>query len=274
MEEHEIKKHVREGYAKVAERQSSCCAPQVSCGGETYSETTSKQIGYTDEQLQSIPDDANMGLGCGAPLQHSDLKPGETVIDLGSGGGIDCFLAAREVGETGSVIGVDMTTEMIDKARKNAENGDYKNVEFRLGEIEHMPVADNTADLIISNCVINLSPDKASVFKDAFRALKQGGRIVVSDIVLIEELPDWVRNSLTAYTGCISGAMLKEDYLKTIDKAGFTQIEVIEAKTFPIEFMENDPTAQALMDDLGASREDISKLMTIVESIKVRAYKR
>jgi len=198
-------------------------------------QTVSKAIGYTDEELASAPEGANLGLGCGNPTALASLVEGETVLDLGSGAGFDCFLAAQKVGDTGKVIGVDMTPEMIEKARKNAQMSNCANVEFRLGEIENLPVADNSVDVIISNCVINLSPDKERVFRDAFRVLKPGGRLMVSDIVLLKALPDFIRESVAAYVGCIAGAMLKDDYLAAIGKAGFQDVKILEETVFPVD---------------------------------------
>ena len=189
-------------------------------------------IGYSAEELQAIPEEARMGLGCGNPTALASLKEGEVVLDLGAGGGIDCFLAAVAVGKTGKAIGVDMTPEMLHRARDNARNGGYDNVEFRLGEIENLPVADNTVDAVISNCVINLSPEKARVFEEAYRVLKPGGRVMVSDIVLTRELPEDVRDSLAAYAGCVAGASMKADYLATIANAGFRNVEVVSEQTF------------------------------------------
>ena len=235
MEKDEVKKAVREGYAKRAKQESSCCAPVSSCCGSTdLTYSISKKLGYTDKDLQSVPEGANLGLGCGNPIALASLKEGETVLDLGSGAGFDCFLAAHRVGEKGKVIGVDMTPEMIEKARENARKGSYKNVEFRLGEIENLPVADNSVDVIISNCVINLSPDKARVFEEAFRIIKPGGRLMVSDMVLLKELPDSVRNSIEAYIGCVSGATMKNDYIELIRNAGFQDVNIIDETTFPL----------------------------------------
>jgi SAM-dependent methyltransferase len=216
MKKEEVRKAVRKGYARIARGEPrSCCGPQSSCGCNTpvTAEAISKRLGYDEKDLKAVPEGANLGLGCGNPLALAGLKKGETVVDLGSGAGFDCFLAAKAVGPTGRVIGVDMTHEMIEKARKNAEKGKYPNVEFRLGEIENLPVADNGADVIISNCVINLSPDKPRVFAEAFRILKSGGRLMVSDIVLRKTLPAAVQKSVAAYIGCLSGASLKNDYL-------------------------------------------------------------
>ncbi len=251
MKDDEIRKAVRERYAKMAtgERSprststTSLCEPQKTastascCSSQeaakvarccaTPQQTASKAVGYTDEELGAIPDGADLGLGCGNPTALASLKEGEVVLDLGSGGGIDCFLAANAVGKNGRVIGVDMTPEMIERARENARESDYTNVDFRLGEIEHLPVADNSVDVVISNCVINLSSDKAQVFKEAYRVLKPGGRVMVSDIVLLKELPESIRNSVAAYTGCIAGASIKKDYLAAIASAGFQDVEVV-----------------------------------------------
>ena len=273
MKEQETRKAVREGYAKIAREQSSCCGSSNSCCGSAPADTISKRIGYSDQDIDSVPQGANLGLGCGNPLAIASLKEGETVVDLGSGAGFDCFLAAKKVGEGGRVIGVDMTPDMLDKARDNALKGGYNKVEFRLGEIENLPVADDTADVIISNCVINLSTDKSRVFKEVFRVLKSGGRISVSDIVLTKELPDKIRNSVSAYIGCLSGAMLKNEYLKTIKDAGFADTRVTDETHFPIDFMANDPTAQAIAKDLNVSQQELQDMADSVLSIKVSAVK-
>src|SRR3972149_9853511 len=218
----EIKKVVRERYAKIVKQDSSCCGTtESSCGSSNSTHEISKEIGYSEEELKAVPEESNLGLGCGNPVALASLREGETVLDLGSGAGFDCFLAANKVGKNGKVIGVDMTPEMIEKARENIKKGNYENVEFRLGEIENIPVADNSVDVIISNCVINLSPDKKRVFQEALRVLKPGGRLVVSDIVLLEELPDFIRNSIEAYIGCISGAIMKDKYIESIRESGF-----------------------------------------------------
>jgi ubiquinone/menaquinone biosynthesis C-methylase UbiE len=230
-------------------------------------------MGYSEEDLRAAPEGANLGLGCGNPLAHASLKEGETVLDLGAGAGFDCFLAARRVGKTGRVIGVDMTPEMIQKARENARGWGLGNVEFRLGEIEKLPVEDGSVDVLISNCVINLSPDKPRVFREAFRVLKPGGRLMVSDIVLLRELPEAIRDSVSAYVGCISGAVLKDEYLNAIREAGFRGIEVLERRTFPIGDMAHDVTAKAVVEAYGSSPEKIRDLEESVASIKVKAVK-
>ncbi len=274
MKEEEIRKAVREGYAKIAKKEGSCCAPvNPCCNQPTQAEDISKKIGYSDEELSAVPEGANIGLGCGNPVALASLKEGETVLDLGSGAGFDSFLAANKVGHSGRVIGVDMTPEMVSKARDNAQKGGYENVEFRLGEIENIPAADNSIDVIISNCVINLSPDKKRVFKEASRVLKPGGRLMVSDIVLLKELPDFIKQSVAAYVGCISGALMKEDYLGAITEAGFQEVRILEETLFPIDCMANDPTAKLVINKLKATREDIQNLENSVASIKVQGIK-
>ncbi|NQS97024.1 MAG: arsenite methyltransferase [candidate division Zixibacteria bacterium] len=273
MEKHKIKSAVRKGYGKIAQRETSCCGPALECCGSNAVQDISKNIGYSEEEMRSVPKGANLGLGCGNPIALASLQEGETVLDLGSGAGFDCFLAAKKVGANGQVIGVDMTAEMIDKARQIASQDGYTNVEFRLGEIENLPVPDNSVDVIISNCVINLSTDKLKVYREAFRVLKPGGRLMVSDIVIIRELPEFIKNSFEAYVGCISGAMLKDEYLGLIDEAGFSEVGVVESASFPVEYMVNDPTVQALLNDLNISQEQLHQVAGVVESIKVTAYK-
>ncbi len=216
----EMKKAVREGYGEIARRAKSGCG----CGPVTR--VTPEHIGYSAEQVDSVPEHANLGLGCGNPTAIADLKPGEVVLDLGSGGGFDCFLAANAVGPEGRVIGVDMTPDMIDIATGNAERGGYNNVEFRLGEIEALPAADAEVDVILSNCVINLVPDKAKAFAEACRVLKPGGRLHVSDIVFAAEPPECLLNDIAAYVGCVAGAVLREEYLGAMAEAGFRDIQV------------------------------------------------
>ena len=274
MKEEEIKKYVRDRYGRAAKQGSSCGQPAPSCcGGGKETDTISKRIGYTDQDLKTVPEGANLGLGCGNPLALASLREGETVLDLGSGAGFDCFLAARQVGKRGKVIGVDMTPEMLDKARGNAAKGEFTNVEFRLGEIENLPVGDNQADIVISNCVINLSPAKERVFREAFRALKPGGRLMVSDIVLLQELPEEIRNSVAAYTACVAGAETKERYLGAIRKAGFQAIRILDETVFPTQILANDPTAREMVKNLHLSPEKAKELAQSVMSIKVSALK-
>jgi SAM-dependent methyltransferase len=276
MKEQEIKKTVRERYGKLARLGGSCYAPQAQscCGGTDLAKTLSKSAGYTDEDLNAAPEGANLGLGCGNPVALASLKEGEVVVDLGSGAGFDCFLASRIVGEKGKVIGVDMTAEMLEKARENAAKGGYKNVEFRLGEIENLPVANSFADIIISNCVINLSPDKKRVFSEAYRVLKPGGRLMVSDIVLLEELPQAVQKSVSAYIGCVAGALLKERYLETIKSAGFSEVKVIGETSFGEQVLEAEPALKAIANSESIPESDMTKAGKAVRSIKVSAIKR
>jgi len=239
-----IKQHVKKHYAELA-KGTSCCEAATCCVPSSRT-SYAKKIGYSNEELQDLPDSVTRTVaGCGNPTALADLKEGEVVLDLGSGGGIDAFLAAKKVGPKGKVIGVDMTEEMIRLAKKNAEKMKTENVEFRLGEIEKLPVEDGIVDIIISNCVINLSPDKDKVFSEAFRVLKPGGRILISDIVTQGELPNEVREDPEMWAGCIAGALDEKDYLQKIMNAGFEKVEVIGRNDF----------------------------MEMVSSIKVRAYK-
>ena len=233
LESDAVRTSVREHYGQVATRERGCgCAPtccstaeQAAPTGRTANEV-SQAIGYTADETGTVPEGANLGLGCGNPLAIASLKPGQTVVDLGSGAGFDAFLAAKAVGPTGLVIGVDMTPEMVSKARNNKAKGNYPNTEFRLGEIENLPVADGSVDVIISNCVINLSPDKAQVFREAFRVLKPGGRLAISDILATAPLPQDVRPDLELHAGCVAGASLIDDVTKQLQTAGFTNIRV------------------------------------------------
>ena len=274
MDKEEIRKVVRKGYAKIAKQDSSCCTPGKSCCGSTdLAQDISRNIGYTEEELQAVPKGANLGLGCGNPVALASLKEGETVLDLGSGAGFDCFLAASRVGGSGRVIGIDMTPEMLEKARGNAVKGNYTNVEFRLGEIENLPAADHSVDAVISNCVINLSPEKKKVFAEAYRVLKPGGRLMVSDIVLLKELPDVVKSSIEAYVGCVSGAALKDEYIGTIKAAGFEDVKIIDETSFPVEFIANDPTAKELIKSSKMRPEKVREVASSIVSIKVYGTK-
>jgi arsenite methyltransferase len=243
----DIRDTVRDHYAKVAQQETDgCCESTCSCAGNI-----SEQIGYSKEDLASIPKDAEMGLGCGNPISFAELKIGEVVLDLGSGGGVDCFLASKIVGATGKVIGVDMTPEMISKARKNAVSGDYQNVEFRLGEIEHLPAGDNTVDAVISNCVINLSPTKLQVYKEAHRVLKPAGRLAVADMVALQALPEHLKNDLAAYTGCLAGAELVSQLQAWLSEAGFKDVQ-IRVRQPSREFVQGD-AGEGKLDDYIAS---------------------
>jgi ubiquinone/menaquinone biosynthesis C-methylase UbiE len=275
MKEQEVKKAVRQRYARAAKQGGGCgcAAASPCCGGTDVAQNISKAVGYSDEEIGAVPEGANLGLGCGNPVALASLKEGEVVLDLGAGAGFDCFLAAHKVGKKGKVIGVDMTSEMIDKARENARRGGYANVEFRLGEIENLPAADNSVDAVISNCVINLAPDKKKVFSEAHRVLKPGGRLMISDLVLLKELPLAIKASIEAYVGCISGAMLRDAYLEAIREAGLKDVRVVEQASFPVELMADDETAKALMKDLQLTAEALRDLAGSVVSVKVEAVK-
>ena len=225
----ETRQLVRRKYGEMAEAGSGCCGGEgrASCCGPT-----SEAVGYTPEQLAALPEGADLGLGCGNPLAYAAVRPGETVLDLGSGAGIDAFLAAREVGPSGRVIGVDMTPAMIERARRNSAAAGVRNVEFRLGEIERLPVADAEVDVVISNCVINLSPEKAQVFREALRVLRPGGRLLVSDLVSLAEPAEEIRQSAEALVGCVAGASLRDDYLELMRGAGFQDVEVVAQGTY------------------------------------------
>ena len=260
----DVREAVKENYAKLALTETSCCGPAQgqSCGCSSI---------YPQAEIVSLPSEAvAVSAGCGNPTAIASLKPGMTVVDLGSGGGIDCFLSAKKVGERGKVIGIDATPEMIYRARKTAEENGYENVEFRLGEIEHMPLERNTADVIISNCVINLSPDKEQVFRDAFRVLRPGGKLAVSDMVLLKDLPDFVRNDLGTWSKCVSGAIKEDEYIGAMKKAGFEKIKVEERVVY---------THDQLLDYAkGTESFEISKLKgvdlaDIVASYKISAHK-
>ncbi len=223
----DIRTAVRDRYGAIAEGKG------CGCGGGTTCCTS--ELGYSEGEVAAIPEGANLGLGCGAPVALAEPKRGETVLDLGSGAGVDVFLAAKEVGPEGRAIGVDMTPAMIDRARANAAKGGYANVEFRLGEIEHLPLPDASVDVIVSNCVVNLSPEKAQVFREAFRVLKAGGRMLLSDLVLERPLPPETRDSIEAYVGCIAGASLRGEYLRLIREAGFKGVEVVREGRYGTE---------------------------------------
>jgi arsenite methyltransferase len=251
MESEKVKEFIKKRYGEIAQTEqtccsSSCCAPSI--------KDVALQIGYSERDLENIPDSSILGLGCGNPVALASLKEGETVLDLGSGGGIDVFLASKKVGPHGKVIGVDMTKEMLEKAEASALKYGYSNVEFRLGEIENLPIEDETIDAIISNCVINLSPDKLKVFQEAYRVLKPNGRLMVSDIVTQGELPEDVRKSFDAWAGCIAGALEKSEYLDTIKRAGFKNIKIISEKAYAMNLSE-DLTGRIMSVQVKALKE-------------------
>jgi len=256
----EIRTEVRKNYAKVSTtsggcgttQDSSCCAPNLDA------KETSSKLGYSSDELNQVPDNSNLGLGCGNPQAIANLKVGETVVDLGSGAGFDTFLAAKAVGETGRVIGVDMTPEMIDKARKNSAQQGYRNVEFRLGEIENLPVRDNSVDVIISNCVINLSPEKEKVLQDSFRVLRPGGRLAISDVITTAELPDDIKKDLDLFSGCVSGTESSSFLEKILQRAGFTEIS-IKAKDDSRDFLKDWVPGRNIQDYIVSATIEATK---------------
>lgn len=254
-----IREKVRSRYAAIADTNTSCCSSSGCCSPSSSNRGDfSTRLGYSQSELNTVPTGSNMGLGCGNPQEIAALQPGENVLDLGSGGGFDCFLAARQVGEKGRVIGVDMTPEMISKARANARDAGFTNVEFRLGEIEHLPVADSSVDIIISNCVINLSPAKEQVFREAFRVLRHGGRVAISDVVAVSPLPDYIKHNLDARCGCVAGAAQVAEIEEMLKQAGFSKISI------------------AVQDDSGQFIRDWfpgSDVENHVRSAKITAYK-
>jgi len=225
MDSSEKKEVIKKKYGEIAMAGGSCCCSSTCCGNSNVADI-SKSIGYSEDQIMSVPD-ANLGLGCGNPTAFAELKPGDVVLDLGSGAGFDCFLAAQKVGNSGRVIGVDITQSMLEKALNNAFQYGYSNVEFRLGDIEALPVENMSVDVVISNCVINLAPDKEKVFREAFRVLKPGGRMYISDMVLLAELPEDLKENEDLLAGCVAGALLKEEYLKLLKKIGFS-VEILD----------------------------------------------
>jgi SAM-dependent methyltransferase len=262
-----IRQNVRESYTRVAEASDGggCCGTASSCCGVSQdvqiNMLISSRLGYSSQELASVPAGADMGLGCGNPRAIASLEPGEVVLDLGSGGGFDAFLAAQEVGENGCVIGVDMTPAMISKARRNAEHGQFDNVEFRLGEIEHLPVADATIDVIISNCVINLSPDKRRVFREAWRVLKPGGRLAISDVVASAELPAALRDDPFLHSACVAGASLTDELEAWLGEAGFVGIRI----------QPRDESRQFIKDWIPGSGVEDYILSATIEALKPRA---
>jgi SAM-dependent methyltransferase len=276
MDNDQIKKNVKSGYADIVRRSTKtnmlskffqCCDPQE------VTADIGRKIGYSEDELKHVPENANLGIGCGNPTALASIKKGETILDLGSGAGFDCFLASRETGETGKVIGVDITPEMVAQAIKNAKKGNYKNVEFKIGAIENLPVENDSVDLIISNCVINLSNQKEQVFREAFRVTKPKGRIMISDIILLCDLPDYVKNSVEGHIACLAGAVRKEDYIKAIAKAGYTKISIDKEAPFPIELMLNDPIAQKIISDNHLTEKEIKAIAHSIASISISAIK-
>jgi arsenite methyltransferase len=274
MDQEKIREKVREGYGRVALENRPCCgAPSSCCGSGASKQSIGEMIGYSKEEMSQVPEGANLGLGCGNPVALASLREGQTVLDLGSGAGFDCFLAAKAVGEKGRVIGVDMTPEMVKKAWENAKKGGYRNVEFRLGDIEYLPVIDESVDVILSNCVINLSPEKPKVFAEAFRVLKPGGKLTLSDVVLLRPLPPLLASSATAYLGCVAGASLKNDYLEMLRAAGFKDVRVVGESPFYLGEAAADPIVQTIIEDAKLTPEKVQEIGKSIVSIKVVATK-
>ena len=274
MEKDEIKNKVKEGYGRVAMENRPCCGtPSYCCGSNASIQSIGELIGYSKEELSQVPEGANLGLGCGNPVALASLKEGQTVLDLGSGAGFDCFLAAKAVGEQGRVIGVDMTPEMVKKAGENAIKGGYRNVEFRLGDIEYLPVIDNSVDVILSNCVVNLSPEKPKVFAEAFRVLKPGGKLTLSDVVLLRPLPPILAGSAAAYLGCVAGASLKSDYLGMLGAAGFEDVQVVGESPFYLGETAADPIVQAIIEEAKLTPDEVKEIGKSIVSVKIVATK-
>ncbi len=267
---------LRERYSQVADDPSSCCSA-CRCTKTANSVQIARKIGYQQRELEEVPAGSNLGLGCGNPVASASLKKGDVVLDLGSGSGLDSFIASRIVGPKGSVIGVDMTSRMVERAKENALEhhrlGGPDNLDFRVGEIESLPVASGSVDTVISNCAINLVPDKKRAFREAFRVLKPGGKLMVSDIILDSRLPDFVLQSIQAYVGCVAGASSREGYLQAIRDAGFVEVTVIGESPFPLDCMLNDPTGRAISLSLEGSVKDRKKLEGSIRSIMVSALK-
>jgi arsenite methyltransferase len=257
-----VRQHYGEAAASFQPKAQSSC-----CGSKDPADLSAAKL-YPITELETLPEEVTgLSMGCGDPITLASLKPGQTVIDLGSGGGIDCFMAAKKVGETGHVIGVDMTPEMLEKARANQSRMGFKNVEFRLGEIEHLPVADSTVDVIISNCVVNLSPDKAQVFREAYRVLKPGGKFAVSDIVTDGPLPQQIKDSLTAWAGCVAGALDVKEYISNLEAAGFTNIELT-----PVYF-DQETVDEAVKQLGGEACCGEGKRLVISDGVEVKVVK-
>ena len=273
LKEREIKRAVKEGYARIAKQATSDYASRCCSGDADIPEELSKRMGYTEEEIQAAPPESNLGLGCGNPVALASLSEGEIVLDMGSGAGFDCFLASDRVGPSGKVIGVDITSEMVEKARANSRKGGYANIDFRQGDLENMPVADNYVDVVISNCVINLIPNKRMAFREAFRVLKPGGRLAVSDVVLLKELPEFVKSSTEAYIGCLAGAIMKDDYLDIIKSIGFRDLRVVAESIFPVESLISERSGCSTPTDPAITPEQQKKVADSVLSIKICAIK-
>jgi len=272
-----VKKSVVESYGKLAKSTNGGLFSKlfVCCNPTQNAKQVGAAIGYSKQELDAVPEGSNLGVGCGNPSALAKIEKGETVIDLGSGAGFDAFLVSPIVGNTGKVIGVDLSKDMLDLARKNAKKCDYTNVEFIKGDIEDLPIEDNIADHVISNCVINLSLKKGDVYKEAFRVLKEGGKLSISDIVLERELPDFVKNSLVGHIACVSGAEKLEDYLQYVKDAGFKDIKIESKTNFPLELMLTDPQVMRVAKELNfnLNSEEAKDIASRVTSISLSAKK-
>lgn len=277
MENDKIKENVKSGYGKIAKSSefinpyspnTDCCSPNAIIN------SVSKKSGYSQEEITSVPSGSNLGLGCGNPIALASIKKGETILDLGSGAGFDCFLAAKATGETGKIIGIDITPEMVEKAKLNAQKGNYKNVDFINGDIENLPIADNSIDLVISNCVINLSNRKEQVFKEIYRVLKPGGRMMISDIVQLKELPKNITESVEGHIACLAGSIQKDVYIDIIKKTGFLYINIDKESTFPIELLLSDPIAASLININNLTRDQVENISNSIASVSFSAFKK
>ncbi len=266
------KNSIKQAYSSIAQRETissmfSCCDTS------TVSKDVALKIGYTTEEIHAVPAESNQGLGCGAPISEELIKEGNTVLDLGSGAGFDSFLAAKLIGSSGKVIGVDFSEDMINKATVLAASNGYKNVDFRLGDIEQLPVNDNSVDVVTSNCVINLSLNKEKVFDEAYRVLTPEGKLVVSDILLLQRLPESIKNSFPSYIACVSGAMLKEEYIAMMQNSGFNNIQIISEQSFPLESILSNPSLMEMVKLNNIPKELVRQAVNAVVSIKFLATK-
>lgn len=276
MKSEKIHEEVKRGYARIVKQNTQkSVLPKIftCCNSKDLVVDIGKNIGYSKEELENVPEDSNLGIGCGNPTALAFIQKGETILDLGSGAGFDCFIASKATGDSGKVIGIDITPEMVAQAQKNAAKGNYTNVEFIIGEIENLPILDETVDLVISNCVINLSNQKQQVFNEAYRVLKPSGRIMISDIILLKELPDYIKNSVEGHIACLAGAIHKEDYINTIAKAGFSQINIDKEAPFPLELMMHDPIAIKILKENNLSQKEMEEIANSIASVSVSAIK-
>jgi len=276
MNKEEFKTNIKVGYANIlknVKQQSKTSSLFQCCSPKDITKQIGQKIGYSEEQLSKMPENSNLGVGCGNPIAFASIKKGETILDLGSGAGFDCFIASEETGKTGKVIGVDFTPEMVNQANINAKKGNYTNVEFKIGEIENLPIDDNTIDLIISNCVINLSNQKEEVFKEAYRVAKQGGRLMISDLILLNELPDYILNSVDGHIACLSGTIRKEEYINAIEKAGFNNVKIDKEQAFPMDLFLSDPLAKKIVTENNLTEKQVVDIINSIASVSISALK-